>query len=110
LARGDRLSIGTAEQIYLLLRFALAQHLATTDETCPLLLDDVTVQADDGRTCEVLDPLLRLSADRQVILFAQEPVVAEWAHANLNVGENSIIELSLIDVEYTEPQMLSPRS
>jgi DNA repair exonuclease SbcCD ATPase subunit len=95
----DRLSIGTAEQVYLLLRVALAQHLTTTGEKCPLLLDDVTVQADDDRTREVLDLLLRLSADRQVVLFAQEPIVAEWAQEHLDgYAEHSMVELSQIDV------------
>lgn len=79
----DRLSMGTAEQVYLLLRVALAQHLATTGETCPLLLDDVTVQADAERTESVLNLLLRLAAERQIILFAQGPDVAVWAAENL---------------------------
>jgi hypothetical protein len=79
--QASRLSLGTAEQVYLLLRVALAQHLAT--ETCPLLLDDVTVQADDARTRAVLDLLLRLSEDRQIVLFAQESSVVEWARERL---------------------------
>ena len=44
------LSRGTAEQIYLLLRVALAEHLTRDDEICPPILDDVTVQCDDERT------------------------------------------------------------
>ncbi|MFD9704182.1 ATP-binding protein [Lentzea sp. NPDC059081] len=83
----SHLSLGTAEQIYLLLRVALAQHLAT--ETCPLLLDDVTVQADDTRTRAVLDLLLRLSEDRQIVLFAQETAVVEWAQERL--GERDVL-------------------
>ncbi|ANZ34900.1 hypothetical protein BBK82_01200 [Lentzea guizhouensis] len=79
--QASRLSLGTAEQVYLLLRVALAQHLAT--ESCPLLLDDVTVQADDVRTRAVLDLLLRLSEDRQIVLFAQETAVVEWARERL---------------------------
>ncbi|SDG87440.1 AAA domain-containing protein [Lentzea fradiae] len=81
------LSLGTAEQIYLLLRVALAQHLAT--EACPLLLDDVTVQADDTRTQAVLDLLLRLSADRQIVLFSQETAVVEWARERL--GDRDVL-------------------
>jgi exonuclease SbcC len=89
--QASRLSLGTAEQVYLLLRVALAQHLAT--EPCPLLLDDVTVQADDARTRAVLDLLLRLSADRQIVLFAQESAVVEWANEHL--GERDVLhELS----------------
>ena len=57
----DRLSVGTADQVYLLLRVALAQHLATSGETCPLLLDGVTAQADGERTTEILDLLLKLA-------------------------------------------------
>ena len=75
----DRLSAGTTDQVYLLLRVALAQHLATTGETCPLLLDGVTAQSDDERTREILDLLLRLAAERQVVLFTQEETVLRWA-------------------------------
>ncbi|MEU0882655.1 AAA family ATPase [Lentzea sp. NPDC005914] len=85
--QASRLSLGTAEQVYLLLRVALAQHLAT--EACPLLLDDVTVQADDARTRAVLDLLLRLSEDRQIVLFAQETAVVEWAKERL--GERDLL-------------------
>ncbi|MEV6242034.1 AAA family ATPase [Lentzea sp. NPDC051838] len=85
--QASRLSLGTAEQVYLLLRVALAQHLAT--EACPLLLDDVTVQADDARTRAVLDLLLRLSEDRQIVLFAQETAVVEWARERL--GERDVL-------------------
>ncbi|MET9231899.1 AAA family ATPase [Lentzea sp. NPDC003310] len=85
--QASHLSLGTAEQVYLLLRVALAQHLAT--EPCPLLLDDVTVQADDARTRAVLDLLLQLSADRQIVLFAQDATVAEWARERL--GERDVL-------------------
>src|SRR5690606_15899559 len=44
------LSHGTAEQIYLLLRVALAEHLTRPGEICPLILDDVTAHCDDERT------------------------------------------------------------
>ena len=44
------LSQGTMEQIFLLLRIALAQVLASGHETTPMILDDVTVQSDQERT------------------------------------------------------------
>jgi DNA repair exonuclease SbcCD ATPase subunit len=77
------LSHGTAEQVYLLLRVALAEHLTRPGETCPLILDDVTAHCDDERTRAVLDTLYAISRERQVILFSQEPQVREWAEANL---------------------------
>lgn len=91
----DRLSVGTAEQVYLLLRVALAQHL-TSGESCPLLLDDVTVQADVERTDAVLDLLLRLSEQRQVVLFAQEPAVAAWAREHLIGDRHALREMTRI--------------
>lgn len=92
----DRLSVGTAEQIFLLLRMALAQHLAITGETCPLLLDDVTVQADAVRTVQILELLLRVAEERQVILFAQEPSVQEWAVARLQGEKHSVLALEQV--------------
>jgi exonuclease SbcC len=78
-----RLSYGTAEQVYLLLRLALVEHLSEPGTRCPLLLDDVTVHADERRTAHLLDLLLRVSAQRQVILFTQQEQVRRWAHARL---------------------------
>ena len=42
-AEADILSHGTTEQLFLLLRIALATHLSKTDESVPLVLDDATV-------------------------------------------------------------------
>ncbi len=97
--QADLLSLGTAEQIYLLLRVALAQHLTLSGERCPLVLDDVTVQADADRTAGILDLLLELSADRQVILFAQEPAVAAWAAEHLVGGDHALRLLQPIGSE-----------
>lgn len=63
--RAELLSHGTAEQVYLLLRTALTQHLTAGHDSCPLLLDDVTVQADAVRTARVLTLLHAMSEERQ---------------------------------------------
>ena len=73
------LSEGTREQIYLLLRVAMAEHLVTTDERAPLLLDEVTAQSDAERKRQMLDVLHRLSAERQVMLFTHDDEVVAWA-------------------------------
>ncbi len=78
-ADADVLSQGTTEQFFLLLRIALAMHLSKADETVPLVLDDVTVQSDPERTRAILELLHGLSTERQIILFTQEPEVAQWA-------------------------------
>jgi DNA repair exonuclease SbcCD ATPase subunit len=92
--RTDLLSHGTAEQIYLLLRIAMAEHLTTTGESCPLLLDDVTAQCDEeGRKQAVLDLLHALSRERQVVLFTQEREVLRWAEEKLSPEADRLIRL-----------------
>lgn len=91
-----RLSQGTAEQVYLLLRAALARHLTAGREICPLLLDDVTVQSDATRTTAILDLLHELSMEQQVIVFAQERGVADWARTHLNPSFDAMVELSVV--------------
>jgi exonuclease SbcC len=88
------LSHGTAEQIYLLLRIALAQALARDGRVCPLLLDDVTVHADAERSVAVLELLLRASAERQIVLFTQQVEVRDWARARLVGPRNALVELT----------------
>ena len=93
-----QLSHGTAEQIYLLLRVALVKYLTQPKETCPLILDDVTVQSDSTRTRAILDTLLALSEERQVIVFSQEDEVLEWAEENLHKPTRSLVRLNPIPV------------
>ena len=59
-------SDGTADQMYLALRLAVAEEL--TPEA-PLILDDAFVRFDDGRLKEALKLLNQTGADKQVILF-----------------------------------------
>jgi hypothetical protein len=94
----ERLSYGTAEQIYLMLRIALAEQLARPGVRCPLLLDDVTVHADPRRTAALLDLLRRASADRQIILFTQQDQVVAWAREHLHGADHAIIELPEVAV------------
>ena len=79
----QRLSHGTAEQIYLLLRVVLAERLATAGETCPLLLDDVLVQCDRVRKRALLNVISAVSRARQVILLTQEEEVLQWAQQHV---------------------------
>ena len=89
----QRLSQGTREQVYLLLRAAMAQHLVTTGETAPLLLDEVTAQADDQRKAAMLGALFAMSRERQVILFTHDREVVEWARLHLDHSRDRLIEL-----------------
>lgn len=88
------LSEGTREQIYLLLRVAMAEHLVTTDERAPLLLDEVTAQSDPERKRRILDVLHALSADRQVILFSHDAEVVDWASSSLTEPRDRLVRLA----------------
>jgi DNA repair exonuclease SbcCD ATPase subunit len=90
----DRLSYGTAEQVYLLLRAALTQYLTTAGEPCPMILDDPTAYADEARTTAVLQVLQHLSAKRQIILFSHDTKVLAWARDALSTPRDRIIELA----------------
>lgn len=79
------LSHGTKEQIYLLLRAALAEHLTTPGEKAPLILDEITAQCDSARRVALLDLLHDLSADRQVVLFTHDEGALAWAEERLEL-------------------------
>jgi DNA repair protein SbcC/Rad50 len=87
------LSQGTTEQLFLLLRVALAQTLSSQSETAPLSLDDITAQSDQQRTTAILQMLHLLSDERQVVLFTQEDEVADWARSNLQRERDRFLSL-----------------
>ena len=91
--QADRLSHGTTEQMYLLLRVTLSEVLSGGAETAPLILDDVTTQSDSARTAAVLELLHELSTEHQVILFTQEDEVVAWAEEHRDPDRDTIIAL-----------------
>ncbi|TGA99170.1 hypothetical protein E4665_05140 [Sporolactobacillus shoreae] len=66
--KADELSRGTAEQLYLSLRLALAE-LVSPGEKLPLIIDDSLVNFDSERSDRTLTLLKKVSEQRQVILF-----------------------------------------
>jgi hypothetical protein len=77
-------SVGTSDQVALLLRLALYVH-AKADKPGPLLLDDVIAHSDparSARTMGVLDYIARLG--HQVILFTTQEVPGHPATAYLH--------------------------
>ena len=63
------LSGGTADQLYLALRLAMADVLAPDGENLPVFMDEVFSQYDDIRTGQTLKFLFEEYCDRQVLLF-----------------------------------------
>lgn len=98
LRNASLLSRGTTEQIYLLLRLAMAEHLAVTGETAPFIIDDALVQTDSTRAASVLDLLHGLSDQRQIIVFSQEDDVLAWAQVALVEPRDRLIELDFSNI------------
>ena len=74
------LSGGTADQLYLAVRLAIA-GLALPADT-PLLLDDALVQFDDARMAAAMAVLREIAATRQIILFTCQSREQAWLDAH----------------------------
>jgi len=73
----DKLSRGTADQLYFALRLALAKALSGRTQL-PLVLDDPFVNFDNDRLEETFNTILQLVRDgRQVIYFTHSPAPAQ---------------------------------
>jgi uncharacterized protein YhaN len=70
------LSRGTAEQLYLSMRFALAEEYARK-ASLPLILDDILVNFDQQRMEQTIALLAQISIKHQVIFFTCHRHVAE---------------------------------
>ena len=102
------LSEGTREQIFLLLRVAMAEHLVTTAERAPLILDEVTAQSDRERKLQLLEVLHHLSDERQVVLFTHDDDVVAWAERALHEPADRLVRLqgpNRITAVPVEPQL-----
>ena len=67
------LSRGTAEQLYLCLRLALAAEFGRLAVPLPLVMDDVLVNFDPERARLAAEVLLEATRDHQVLLFTCHP-------------------------------------
>jgi uncharacterized protein YhaN len=73
---GD-LSRGTAEQLYLCLRLALATSFAAGTVSLPLVLDDVLVNFDPARARAVARAIADVAETHQVLAFSCHPHVVD---------------------------------
>ena len=74
--RPEELSRGTAEQLYLCLRLALASEFARRAESLPLIMDDVLVNFDPERARAVAQELANYSERHQILIFTCHPETA----------------------------------
>lgn len=90
-----QVSTATREQVYFSLRLAIMDHLDSSDERLPILVDEAFVNWDPQRRVRVLDVLERLSESRQVFVFTCHP---EWAKDLCSRG-GTLISLDHMDPE-----------
>jgi hypothetical protein len=83
----DQLSAGTRDQIYLVVRFAMARMFAEGLETPPLLLDDPFAYWDEARIERCLPLVAQNAFAAQTILFTSS---AELAAAAVTIGATRI--------------------
>ena len=65
----DRLSLGTQEQIAVLVRLAMGAMICERGEDVPVILDDALVFSDDARIEQMFDAISRAGKTQQVIVF-----------------------------------------
>jgi uncharacterized protein YhaN len=82
-ARGtDELSRGTAEQLYLALRFGLIEQFARVTEPLPVVMDDILVNFDRERATRAARAIRDLATLHQVVFFTCHPPTAELVDAD----------------------------
>lgn len=73
----DQLSRGTAEQLYLALRFGLIEQFARAAEPLPVVMDDILVNFDQPRAERAARAIGQLATRHQVLFFTCHPRIAE---------------------------------
>jgi uncharacterized protein YhaN len=84
------LSRGTVEQLYLCMRFALAESFSAT-AALPLLLDDVTVNADGERHPRLAQVIAEVARNQQVLVFTGHATTV--AQLQAHTPDARVIEL-----------------
>ncbi len=72
----SNLSQGTTEQLYLCMRFALAESFSKT-ASLPLLLDDITVNADTERLPRLAQMIATVAETHQILVFSCQDRMVE---------------------------------
>jgi uncharacterized protein YhaN len=79
----ERLSRGTAEQLYLALRFALIREYSREGRSLPLILDDILVNFDQRRARQAVLLLQEMSRNHQLLLFTCHPHILDLVQRTL---------------------------
>jgi uncharacterized protein YhaN len=81
------LSRGTAEQLYLSLRFGYIQEFGRRASPLPVVMDDILVNFDPHRARAAADTMLELAEKNQILLFTCHPeTVSLFKHLDEDVS------------------------
>lgn len=69
----EDLSRGTAEQLYLAIRFGYIKNHAESSDPLPVIMDDILVNFDPIRARNAAEAILELSKEQQVLFFTCHP-------------------------------------
>ncbi len=69
----SQLSTGTAQQLYLALRFGFIKELGKHAEPMPLIFDDILVNFDPIRSRNTVETIKELARDEQIMFFTCHP-------------------------------------
>jgi len=72
----EELSRGTAEQLYLALRFGYISHRTKEAEPLPIVMDEILVNFDPDRAERAAEAIFDLAAEHQILFFTCHPEIA----------------------------------
>ena len=94
------LSRGTAEQLYLSMRFALIEEYSRNAETMPVVMDDVLVNFDPERAQAAADVIAELSSRFQVLMLTCHPqTVTYFKNACSAQGRRKAKPITVVDLQ-----------
>lgn len=96
---GDRITVSgmstaTRVQLFLALRLASLETRNETQESIPLILDDILVDFDDERAGACLQVLAAIAKQTQIILFTHHSHILDIAEKELGEGAYAVQSLS----------------
>lgn len=95
----EGLSRGTAEQLYLSMRFALIEEYSRNAESMPVIMDDVLVNFDPDRAQAAANVIAELSSRFQVLVLTCHPqTVSYFKNACSAQGRRKAKPLTLVDL------------
>ena len=107
-----QLSRGTAEQLYLSLRFGFVQEFVGRSESLPLVFDDILVNFDPDRARATAEAIVDLSKSLQIVLFTCHPSTVDimrGVESSIPVYAFKDGQLGLLDpaLRFPQPQLSS---